>query len=180
MYRVTSRYAKALLQLAIERGLLELIRKDMHCFKLLCVASKLLCSTLKDPMVKHTEKAAILRAIFHENVHALTLSFFTMVAKKRRASLLPSIIHAFLIHYDQHYGIKSARATTPFPLSEDLLLQLKKMAQRVAGCQQIKLEQKIDSSLLGGYVLQVDGTRIDQSLCKKLRLLKHNFMTKTH
>ncbi len=176
MNSVATRYAKALLQLALEKKVSERIHKDMVCFAQVCTANKSLLNTLKSPVIKHDKKLAVLQAIFQNEVHALTLSFFTRVTQRHREALLPAMSQAFLAQYDQHQGIKKAQVTTTFPLSDKLTRQLRGIIQKITPCKQVVLDQRIDPSLIGGYVLQVEGKRLDQSLRKKLRTLKKKYI----
>jgi F-type H+-transporting ATPase subunit delta len=177
MNRIASRYAKALLQLAVEENVLEHAYADMLCVDQVCSANNCLVSTLKNPVIKHDRKLAVLRAIFQNKVHALTLRFFAMVTHKRREAVLPAMIQAFLAKYDQYKGIKKAQVITTFPLSDQLILQLLKIVQQISPCQQVILEQCIDPDLIGGYVLRVEDKRLDRSLRKKLRTLQKNCVT---
>ncbi|MFM2428611.1 MAG: synthase subunit delta [Bacteroidota bacterium] len=177
MSSVVSKYAEALLQLAVEKNVIERVYADMLCFGQVCAANKCLVTTLESPVVKHDKKLAVLQAIFQNEVHDLTLSFLAMVTQKHREALLPAMSQAFLAQYNQHQGIKIAQVTTTFPLSDQLTLQLQQIVQQIAPCQQVILEQNIDPAIIGGYVLRVEDKRMDQSLRKKLLTLEMNCVT---
>lgn len=177
MNRIASQYATVLLQLAVEKNVAERIHTDMLCFSQVCAANRCLVTTLKSPIIKHDKKLAVLQAIFQNEVHDLTLSFLAMVTHKHREALLPAMAQAFLAQYHQHQGIKLAQVTTTFPLSDQLTRQLQEMVQKITPCQQVILEHSIDPDLIGGYVLQVEDKRLDQSLRKKLLTLKMNCVT---
>ncbi len=177
MNSIASRYAKVLLQLAVEKNVAERIYTDMLCFGQVCAANKCLVTTLKSPVIKHDKKLAVLQAIFQNWVHDLTLNFLAMVTQKHREALLPAMAQVFLVQYNQHQGIQLAQVTTTFPLSDQLTLQLQEIVQKMVPCQQVILEHKIDPALIGGYVLQVEDKRLDQSLRKKLLTLKMNCVT---
>ena len=127
-------------------------------------------------IIKQEKKLAVLQAIFQKEVHALTLRFFTTVTQRRREALLPAMAQAWLAQYDQHQGIKKAQVTTTFPLSDKLARQLQAMIQQMTPCQQVVLDQRIDPTLIGGYVLQVEDKRLDQSVRKKLRTLQKKYI----
>jgi F-type H+-transporting ATPase subunit delta len=177
MNNVVSRYAEALLQQAVERDMLAHVYTDMLCFNQVCTASNLLVTTLKSPIIKHEKKLEVLHAIFRDQAHELTLSFFDIVIKKHREALLPTMARTFLARYDQHQGITTAQVTTAFPLSDQLQLQFQQVVKRIASCQKVILEQYINPDLIGGYVLRVGDKRLDQSLRKALRTLKNNCVT---
>ena len=177
MNSIASRYAKALLQLAVEKAVLARIHKDMLCFAQVCATNTSLLSMLKSPVIKHDKKLAVLRSIFQNEVHSLMLSFFAMVTQKHREALLPAMSQSFLAQYDQHRGVQKAQVTTTFPLPDGLTRQLQEIVQKLIPCEQVLLDQYIDPTLIGGYVLQVKDKRLDQSLRKKLRTLKKGYMT---
>lgn len=177
MNKVAARYAKALLGLAVEKEVLVRIHQDIVSLAQACTTHPTLLHTLQSPIIKHDKKLAVLRAIFRHEAHALTLRFFALVTQKCREAWLPAIAQAFLAQYDEYQGIKKAHVTTTFPLSDELATQLQKIVQKMTPAKQIELDQHIDSALLGGYVLQVEDKRLDQSLRKRLRLLKKEYVT---
>jgi F-type H+-transporting ATPase subunit delta len=180
MHRVAFRYAKALLQLAVEKKVLDKVHADMLLFDQVWDANKALLHALESPAIKHDKKLAVLQEIFQDKVHVLTMSFVKMVTKKRREDLLPAITKLFLEQHDHHKGIKQATISTTFQLSEELCLQFIKLVQQIAPCNQVVLKQHIDPTLIGGYVLQVDDKRIDQSLRNKLLTLKKTYVTEAY
>ncbi len=176
MNRIAPRYAKTLLQLAAEKKVLDKVYADMLLVDQVCDANKSLPDMLRSPIIKHDKKLAVLQAIFRAKVQALTFSFFTLVTQKHREALLHAIAKAFLEQYDLHQGFKKATISTTFQLSEELSLQFQQLAQQIVPCNKVVLHQHMDPSLIGGYVLQVEEKRLDQSLRKKLLTLKKNYI----
>lgn len=176
---VALRYAKALFQLAVANQKLEQIHTDMYGLYQLFLANRRLVAILKSPLITQDKKLAVLHTLFQERVNVLTLKFFTMVIQKNRTEQLPAMTNAFLVVYDRHRAIVTAQVTTTYPLSESLAGQLKQMVQQITACQQVQLEQRIDPSLIGGYILQVEDKRIDQSLRGKLHSLQKHCVTKS-
>lgn len=177
MNKVAARYAKALLQLAVEEEVLGQIHQNMVYLAETCAANQSLLHTLKSPIIKHEKKLAVLQAIFQTKVHALTIRLFALVTHRHREAWLPAIAQAFLTQYDEYQGITKAHVTAAYPLSADLVRQLQQVAQKIKPNQQVELSQHIDSTLLGGYVLQVEDKRLDQSLRTSLHTLKKKYIT---
>jgi len=180
MHNVASTYAKVLLQRAIKTRVLEHVYVDVICFNQVYATNESLGTTLKNPVIKHDKKLAVLQAIFQNQVHDLTLRFFAMVTQKHREMLLSAIAQSFLVQYAQYKGITTAQVTTTFPLPDKVVLQLQQIVQRIAHCQKVILEQHINPDLIGGYVLQVADKRLDQSLRKKLLTFKNACMANGH
>ena len=162
--------------MAVAKELLEHVHADILCLEQVCSANKSLINILKSPVIKGEKKLAILQALFQDKVHNITLSFFAMVTQRHREALLPTMAQAFLAQYDQHQGIKRAQVATTFPLSNELDMQLQQTVQQIAPCKKVILNQKIDPALIGGYMLQVEDKRLDQSLRKKLLKLRKSYV----
>lgn len=176
MNKIALKYAKILLRFAIDMKTLTHVYQEMDYLNQVCAANKLLVHTLKNPLIKKEKKLAVLQAIFPNTVSTLTYRFFAAVIQKQQGRLLPLVAKAFLDAYNQYKGIKIAQVTTTFPLSDALILQLQEIVQRIAPCKQVLLDQKIDPDLIGGYVLQVEDKRMDQSLCSKLHALQKHWI----
>ena len=180
MNKVAARYAKALLGLAVEKEVLVRIHQDIVNLAQACTTHPTLLHTLQSPIIKHDKKLVILREVFQQEVHTLTLRFFALVTQKRREAWLPAIAQAFLAQYDEYQGIKKAHVTTTFPLSDELAAQLQQIVQKMTPAKQVELDRHIDPALLGGYVLQVEDKRLDQSLRKQLSVISDQLLVKNY
>ena len=176
MNKVILKYAKKLLQFAVEGKILTHVHQEMYYLNQVCAANKILGHTLKNPLVKQEKKLAVLRAIFPNTISTLTHRFLTTVIQKQQGKLIPFIAKAFLDAYNHYKGIKIAKVTTTFPLSDTLMLQLQEIVQRITPCKQVLFDQHVDPGLIGGYILQVEDKRIDQSLRNKLNTLQKHWM----
>ena len=83
-YRIASRYAKSLLDLAVEKGQLEEVNKDMLMFSNLVKENRDLLLMLKSPIVTHDKKLAVLNQIFEGKVNDLTLAILRILTRKQR------------------------------------------------------------------------------------------------
>lgn len=174
---IALKYAKALCQKAAADQKLKKIYADMCGLYQLFTDNRPLVAVLKNPLITHDKKLAVLHALFQEKVDILTLNFFAMVIENNRSEQLPTIAEAFLAIHDQYKAIVTAQVTVPSPLSASVILQLQQIVQQITTCRQVRLEQRIDSSLIGGYILQVKDKRIDQSLRSKLRSVQKRCTT---
>ena len=62
--RIAARYAKSLMELAIEKGLLEQVNFDMRTLQSVCKKSPDLVNVLKSPIIKSDKKIAVLTGVF--------------------------------------------------------------------------------------------------------------------
>lgn len=173
--RVASRYAKSLLDLAQERGELEVVKQDMDLFSKTLEENRDLRLLLRNPIVKHDKKLAILQAIFKGKVSAMTEKFFSIVTQHSRESALIFIGAEFLTQYNQLRGMQVAEVTTATPLTPELRAQLQQMVRQQSGQSGVTLTEKLDASLIGGFVLRIGDRLIDDSVSYRLRKLRNEF-----
>ncbi len=172
--RVASRYAKSLIELAAEKGVLEQVHNDMKLFSSVVSENRDFQMLLRNPIAKSDKKLAILNGIFSGKVEELTLMFFNIVARKNRESLLEFVATEFETQYNLMKGIQRAQVVSAVPLTPELRQQLGEKLANETG-KTIQLEEMIDPSLIGGFVLTVGDKQIDSSVKHSLRKLKNNF-----
>ncbi|PIB37304.1 ATP synthase F1 subunit delta [Reichenbachiella sp. 5M10] len=173
-HRIASRYAKSLLDLSIEKGAMEDVAKDMQGFVALCKTNRDLVMMVKNPIVSHGKKLAILDQVFEGKVNVLTLAFFKLLTKKKRENHLPEIAKAFVEEYNEHKGIVESTVTTVTALTEEIRKEVKALVNKITG-KEVILTEQIDEGLIGGFVLRIGDRQIDDSVSSKLRELKLKF-----
>ena len=178
--RVASRYAKSLIDLAQERGELEQVKQDMDLFSKTLSENRDLRLLLRNPIVKHDKKLAILRAIFGGKVTDLTEKFFTLVTQHNRETALVFIGDEFLKQYNLQRGIQVAQVTTATVLDPALREQLRQLVREQANMPEVTLQEKVDPSLIGGFVLRIGDRLIDDSVSYRLRKLRTEFSKNTY
>lgn len=174
-FRVASRYAKSLITLAEEQGVLEAVHDDMQLFSVICKESHDFSRILKNPIINHYKKLSILKELFESRVNALTMSFFEIISRKNREDVLMSIANVFHIQYNLFKDVEMAKVSTVFELDDSLRNQFKNVIQQVTGRQGVELEEIVDKELIGGYILNVEGKQVDESLRGKIKELKLKF-----
>ncbi len=172
--KVASRYAKSLLDLAVEKQVLEEIHADMQTFDQVCEENRDFYLMLKNPIIQHSKKLSILNEIFDKKFHEMSLAIFRLIIQKQRESFLPAIAKQFQLQYNIHKGIENASVTTTFALTDDLRASFAAVVKEITG-KKVALKEKVDEQLLGGFILKIGDRQIDDSLSGKLRELKLKF-----
>ncbi|MEI7595299.1 MAG: ATP synthase F1 subunit delta [Bacteroidota bacterium] len=174
--KLSKRYAKALFDLAHEKGLLDVVTADMIVIHETLVASRELLSVLNSPIINNDKKIAVLRDVFAAHVNEISLSFLKILATKNRESFLDEIAFQFKVLYKEHDGIKTATVKTPIALNVETKNQL---LQLVINATQSKVEltEEIDKDMVGGIVLKFDGKEYDASVHTKMVQLRSEFNT---
>ncbi len=170
-FRIATRYAKSLLELAEEQGVLDKVNEDMISFDHLCKANRDFALMLKNPIIQHHRKLAILNKVFKGKVHNLTLSIFDIITRKNREFILPMLASEFTHQFNVRKGISEATVTTNFALSPELRKEFTKLLKEITK-QEIQLTEKIDKDMLGGYIVKVGDLQIDDSVDSRLKELR--------
>ncbi|MEO0332140.1 MAG: ATP synthase F1 subunit delta, partial [Bacteroidota bacterium] len=151
--RVASRYAKSLIELAIEKGTLEKIYEDMQLFSQICDANRDFRLMLRNPIVSHGKKKAVLDKIFKGKVDESTMAIFEIITRKNREAILPSLAEEFVHQYNKYKEIDEVTVTTSVPLTPELRQKLVSSIKERTG-HQVDLTEQVDPELIGGFVLQ--------------------------
>jgi F-type H+-transporting ATPase subunit delta len=173
--RAASRYVKSLLGLAVEKDVLEQVHNDMLLFSKVVAENRDFVLMLNSPIIKHDKKRDILEILFKSKVNPLTMSILDIVTRKNREPLLPAIAREFHNAYNEYKGICKATITTAIPLDPKLRMEFEGMVKKLSDKKQVELIEKIDLTMIGGFVLNVGDRQIDASLKNKLKALKVQF-----
>lgn len=176
-FRIASRYAKSLLELAEEKKCLDKVVKDMQMFTDVCNANHDLVLMLKNPIISHFKKLSILREIFKGKVNDLTMSIFEILAKKNREMYLPEVAATFKAQYNNFKGIVESTITTVNPLSAAVRKDINAIVKKITKSE-VALTEKTDPDLIGGFVLKIGDKQIDDSVSGKLKELRLQFVDK--
>jgi F-type H+-transporting ATPase subunit delta len=178
--RVAARYAKSLLDLAQEMGTLATIKQDMDLLANTMAGSRDLRLLLRNPIVKHDKKLSILTAIFEGKVSEMLMRFFQILTSKNRESALEHIGTEFLSQYNALMGVQVAEVTSAMPLTPATRAEIEQMVKQQTGLTDVSLTEKVDASLIGGFVLRVGDRQVDDSVKGNLRRLRASLTDNTY
>ncbi len=173
-----SRYAKSLLDLAVEKKQLDVVYKDMLLIKSAIESSHDLRVFLKNPVVRIDKKLSVLNALFGKSVSKLTNTYLELVTNKIRTSILLEISIEFVNQYRNFNGITTAIITSAVKLDDASRKKALEILKAYAKGE-VELTEKVNPSLIGGFVLVVGDKQIDNSVSRQLLNLKKNFNTKS-
>jgi F-type H+-transporting ATPase subunit delta len=165
------RYATALMSAAEEGGFLDKAVEELKVIRETLGNSRDLVHALRSPLVKGDRKSRILEEIFKGSVSDKLLLFMNLIAKKKRAGILPEIIDEFMILLDVKKGIVNADVTSAVKLSQEQVDSLVSKLSVSTG-KKIRARMSIDEELLGGVSVKIGDTIFDGSIKYQLQLLR--------
>ncbi|HET6245719.1 MAG: ATP synthase F1 subunit delta [Bacteroidetes bacterium] len=171
---VASRYAKSLLDLSLEQGNSEQVKKDMQFVVSLCTENRDFSNFIKNPIVKTDKKIAVFKEVFQEKISNLSQAFIELLCKKRREQFVQDIAKEFLKQYNTHKKIMTAVITSASGIDENIRQRVLQMISDSSKWE-VELVEKVNPDFIGGFTLQFADKRIDTTLLHKLEKLKREF-----
>ena len=166
------RYAKALLDLAIEMKSLEPVYEDIVMIDGICQSNADFIAMLRSPIVAKRKKVEIYEAVFQGKVNEMTIGFLKLITTNSRENILPEITGSFIAQYKKNKGILDVHVTSAIALEDNVKKGIfEKIHQHFEG--DIEMHEKIDQSLIGGFVINIEDKQIDASIKNQLTNLKN-------
>src|SRR6056300_1742846 len=172
--RAAIRYAKAVLQQAKEAGVAEKVFEDMQIIFNTIAASKELQHLLKSPLIKANDKKEALLKIFEDGSKEIKAMIGVLI-DNQRTQLLADVSKNFIDLYNDEKGVKVAQVTTAIPLSDEIEQKVLSKIKELTGSTKVTLENNIDESILGGFILRIGDLQYNASIANKLSKIKREF-----
>lgn len=171
--RAAIRYAKAVLGLAKDQKLTDVVNDDMKLIANTIADSKDLSDMLQSPVVRSSVKKSVLLEVF-KNSNKITINLIDTLISNKRLSILSDVASNYSLLYDELKGTEIAKVTTAVPLTDDLKVKVLAKVKELTG-KDVEVKNIIDESILGGFILRVGDIQYNASIANKLNKLKREF-----
>ncbi len=170
MSRAAIRYAKAVLSLAQDKKATEDVQKDMQDIITTIDNSAELRMVLSSPLIKNEVKLASLKEIF-KSAGDITQKLFDTLIQNKRVDLLANVAKQYIVLFDQLNNTQVATVTTAVPLDKSLSTKVLAKVKELTG-NEATIENVIDESIIGGFILRVGDLQYNASIANKLTTLR--------
>lgn len=164
-------YAVALFSIALESGQHAQIYGDMEYLKELVNDNPEYIDYLVNSSIPKSERVNNLREVFEGRVCDPVFAFLNVLLEHRDTNVLLSAIDEFHSLYEDYMNVADAVVTSVVELTDEQKKKLISKLSLVTG-RRIRATYVIDSSLIGGLSVTVDGKLYDGSIKKNLNNLK--------
>ena len=168
-------YARALFEAAREADRVDAVADDLGAIAGAMTDVPELRAFLRNPQVEPDGKAAVLDQIAAD-ADELVRNFIRLVAGKGRAGELAEISVELDALVAQAQNRLSVELTTAYELSDEEAASIVQTIEKASG-RTVEATRSVDSSLVGGIVLQVGSHRADGSVRGRLKRLRHELAT---
>jgi F-type H+-transporting ATPase subunit delta len=173
--RLAARYAKSLIDLSREKDQLETVYKNMLYLQDLMRSSSELVTVLKSPVIPGDKKLKVLDAVTAAHTDPISGAFNRLLIQKGRERFLPDIVWAFIEQYKEFKGIHHVTLTTAVAIGEDVKNSIISKIKAASAMKEVELESLVDEKIIGGFILEADGKRVDVSIAYDLANIKKQF-----
>ncbi|MDR2813290.1 MAG: F0F1 ATP synthase subunit delta [Prevotellaceae bacterium] len=168
---ISKRYAKALLEFAAARGEDKLMYDSMKSLAESIAATPRLRELLQSPVAPNSDKEELLCSAVGAAAGDGYRRFVRLALKNRREGSLQNIALSYLDLYRRVHRIGRISVVSAAPLSDTLADRIRyDVERRTRGT--VELDVRVDPSLGGGFIFQMDDLRLDASVAGQLEKVR--------
>jgi len=164
---VAKRYAKALFEVAREKGIIAQVEQELKSVVDAIQGSAELQQVLKHPKVGAAAKGELIRSAFSSHVSEPVLNTLLLLIERRRENIL-TVLHADYVQIaSEALGQADAKVYTPIAITPEQEQEIAAEFSKITG-KTVRVETIIDRSLIGGIKVRIGDRLYDGSLSGKL------------
>ena len=166
----SKRYAKALISYGVENDNLDILFSEFSSLIQTLEDSEDLVSFIQNPTISKDIKQKVLDELISENLPNSSI-IINLLSQNNRLDMLLDVCKGFIKQYNVHKDIVEVTVTTPIEISEDIESSIQAYLNSIENGT-IKLLKKKDESLIAGFTIDYNNTRLDASVKKRLEKMK--------
>ena len=172
-----ARYARALLDVAIEESIADRAERDLSAFAALFAEHPDLERALTHPAVPAARKRALVAELTTRlGAVGPVAKLLGMLADRDRLALVPDLLATYRERLLEHQRVIRAEVTTAEPLSPERAEQLRERLARATG-RSVMLTTRVDAGIIGGIVTRIGSVVYDGSLAAQLMKMRDRLET---
>jgi len=172
MADLSTRYATALFELSLERGLASDYLEQAAFISSIVQGAE--CKRIiTHPRISEREKFAFLDSAFAGRIHDDLLGFMRLTVTKNREEYLAPALDSLVAMIRRHQNHTTATVVSATLLAPEQESQLRILLTRRLG-KTVELSVEVDASMIGGFRVHVDGLVFDHTLRRLLKDMKEN------
>lgn len=172
--RAAIRYAKAALSLSLDLKNANEINENMILINTTIEGSDDLKAMLKSPVIRNIDKKKALDAIFGAQLNKMSSNLIGQLIENRRIDMLHEVTKQYTSLYEEHQGTQVAHVISAVALTSDLQAKILAKVKELIG-KEVSIVNKIDPSIIGGFILRVGDKQFDASVTGKMNNLRRSF-----
>lgn len=171
MTTATSLYGQSLYDLAAEEGLTEEILNEMEAVQAIFKENPDYITLLLEPSIPRRERLGLLEEAFKDQIHPYLKNFLMILLENSLLRGFGACCRTFRESYNKDHGIAEATVTSAVALSKVQTDALLSRLEQLSG-KTVHLKQKVDSSIIGGLRVEIEGKLLDGTVMGRLADLR--------
>jgi F-type H+-transporting ATPase subunit delta len=164
---VAMTYGDALYQVGKELNKVDLIAEEAQAILDVMKKEPEFCDVINSPCIPAASKKELLNTIFKGKICDELLNLWMVLVDKRRTVHFPKIVQVYDDLRNSEEGFAYGKIVSTKPLSEDQMARFESETSKLLK-ENVRLENEIDKSLIGGVKILIDGKIIDATIRKRL------------
>jgi len=171
MTQTAKEYAVALFMLAVEDEKEKQVSDELKIVTQIFRRFPEYLDLLASPNISMRERTAAIDKAFKDSVCDYVVNFLKLLCEKNNIRLVHRCISEYEELYHANDGITSANVITAVALTKSEKAKLKEKLEKFCG-KKVIMHYIVNSAVLGGVIVHVDGKVLDGSLRRRLRDIK--------
>ena len=169
---IARRYAKALVQLGSEGGLVDSFREELAAVDALFAGNAELRAAFANPAFTAEQKKEIMKGLIEKlNCSGLVANFLLLLVDKNRTAFISQIVQTYSVLADEFSGVIRPVIKTAFALDDSQVASIQSALEKQSG-KKVVPQVVVDQSLIGGVVTQIGDTAFDSSVKTQLKRIQ--------
>src|SRR5438034_264673 len=168
---LSRRYTRAIFQLAREAGQEEKVGQEIEQFYTAYSSSELQGVLTNPTFGLENPKNVLLQIVEVQQLSPLTGHFLSLLLERDRLTYLPSIVACYRRLLNEVEGRVEAKVVGARPLEAGMLNRLRELLRGISS-REVVLQQETDPGLIGGLLVELEGTIYDGSVRTQLEKMK--------
>lgn len=166
------RYAKSLVQIGSEDGLIDRFRDELTAIDRFFSTNTELKAAFGNPAFTAEQKKEIMKDLIARiKCSELVGNFLLLLVDKNRVAFLGQIVQAYEKLADEFSGVIRPVVRTAFALDDSQIALIQSALEKKTG-KKVVLQVAVDQSLMGGIVTQIGDTAYDSSVKTQLKRIQ--------
>lgn len=174
---IPNRYAKALYKFALDHSSAEAVYEEMKNVITSFQENPRLSKVLANPFVGNSEKFELLKAAAGDKVEDGYLGFVKLILEKRREEYALQMALAYRDIFRKANKISQVRIITAVGLPDAEMKKLRTLVSNSFPDTKLEFTEQINPDIIGGFVIDVDDSRMDASIINEIEQLRLNLLS---
>jgi ATP synthase F1 delta subunit len=170
MEEIARVYARALFEVALERGVLDVIREQLAQFADALSANRQMAQFFFSPYFSSAEKKDGLHRVV-DGADPAFMNFLEALVERHRMPVIFRIRARFEALWDEENRLLPVQVTSAVELDEATVSSIGERVGEQTG-RKVELSSRVDPEILGGIVLRVGNFVLDASIRNRLNQLR--------